>query len=355
MKILIFRLGHIGDTSIAMPALRHVRKRFPAADIAILTNFPQNTTGKACPLSQIIGASGITEQFLEYPTGNLNRQVVFQLFQSVRAFKPDLLVYLMPTRSRAQLLRDWLFFKLCGIRRIIGLNFSPRFQERLFNSDTGLWEHEAQRLGRLLAPLGQIDLASRDSWDLRLSVDEANAAREALSPLGERLYFALSVGTKVDAKDWGVENWISLNQRLSRHYPDHGLVLVGSQDEIERCERIARDWPSTSLNLCGRLSPRVSAAVLRSAALFVGHDSGPMHLAAAVGTPVIAIFSARNKPGEWFPWGSQHRVLYNKTDCFGCRLDVCTEEGKKCIYGISVDAVVDAVLQTHPPERFAAL
>jgi ADP-heptose:LPS heptosyltransferase len=77
---------------------------------------------------------------------------------------------------------------------------------------------------------------------------------------------------------------------------------------------------------------------------FIGHDSGPMHLAAAVGTPCAAVFSARNLPGIWFPYGSGHTVFYNKTDCAGCRLNVCVEFKKKCIAAVTVREVSAAVI-----------
>jgi ADP-heptose:LPS heptosyltransferase len=97
------------------------------------------------------------------------------------------------------------------------------------------------------------------------------------------------------------------------------------------------------VNLCGLLAPRESAAVLSRARIFIGHDSGPMHLAAAVQTPCVAIFSARNKPRVWFPYGRQHRVVYHQTDCWGCGLETCTVERKKCLTSITVEEVAAEV------------
>ena len=91
------------------------------------------------------------------------------------------------------------------------------------------------------------------------------------------------------------------------------------------------------------LTPRESAAALKKSALFIGHDSGPMHLSAAVRTPCVAIFSARNKPGVWFPYGEKHRVLYHQTECYGCGLEVCNNEDKKCIKSITVEEVLYAM------------
>jgi ADP-heptose:LPS heptosyltransferase len=65
-----------------------------------------------------------------------------------------------------------------------------------------------------------------------------------------------------------------------------------------------------------------------------------MHLAAAVQTPCVAIFAARNKPRVWFPYGKQHRVVYHQTECWGCGLETCIIERKRCLTSISVDEVV---------------
>jgi len=85
--------------------------------------------------------------------------------------------------------------------------------------------------------------------------------------------------------------------------------------------------------------------VLTHARMYLGHDSGPMHLAAAVGTPCVAVFSSRSLPGEWFPYGDQHRVLYRSISCQGCRLEVCIERQKACIRSITVDEVECSVLE----------
>ena len=101
--------------------------------------------------------------------------------------------------------------------------------------------------------------------------------------------------------------------QLSSEYPRLGLVMVGSPDETERCNAILQHWKGPFANACARSTPRGTAALLERCALFIGHDSGPAHLAAATGAQVIAIFSWYNAPGKWFPghysWETVH-VLY---------------------------------------------
>jgi ADP-heptose:LPS heptosyltransferase len=70
-----------------------------------------------------------------------------------------------------------------------------------------------------------------------------------------------------------------------------------------------------------------------------------MHLAAAVGTPCVAIFAARNLPRIWFPHGHRHRVIYHEVDCMGCGLETCVVQKKKCLTSVTVEEVFGAVAE----------
>ena len=78
---------------------------------------------------------------------------------------------------------------------------------------------------------------------------------------------------------------------------------------------------------------------------------GPMHLSAAVGTPCVAIYSARNFLRQWTPRGDFNKILYHKTDCAGCGLELCIEQKKKCILSITVDEVQNSALQLLNSKR----
>jgi ADP-heptose:LPS heptosyltransferase len=208
-------------------------------------------------------------------------------------------------------------------------------------------EPEASRLARNLSELGDGLVDDPESWDLRLTEVERARAREALAAAGEMPVIAVSVGTKVQSKDWGAENWRNLLRELAVAAKGHALVLCGAAEEFAASEAAAAGWleagGTLTINLCGKLTPRESAAVFERARMFLGHDSGPMHLAAAVQTPCVAIFAARNRPRVWFPYGRQHKVIYHQVDCWGCGLETCVVERKKCITSITVAEVMAAV------------
>jgi ADP-heptose:LPS heptosyltransferase len=206
-----------------------------------------------------------------------------------------------------------------------------------------MYEPEASRLVRNLAGLGSVDLSLESTWDLDLQPIEIVRAIRVLENWSQATnYIVFAIGTKCDTNEWGDDRWEQWARTIGREYPQLGLLLIGAAVEHERAEHIAQCWLGPTLNMCGELSPRESGAVMRQAKCFVGHDSGPMHLAAAVGIPCVAVFSARNKPGIWFPYGERHQILYHKTDCFGCQLVLCERHQKKCIRSITVAEVVTA-------------
>ena len=349
MNILVFRIGSIGDTVVALPALKFIRESYPNAKINLLTNLPDKKNAKLASSLSIVDGTGFVDEYLEYRINGFNLVELYNLYLEIREFSPDLFVYLMPKRTFVQLLRDWLFFKLCRVGKILGLNFSRDYQLCRPLIENDIWESEANRLLRLVSDSKETPKLYQDY--LNLQPNELSEADEVLKTLESKKFFAFSVGTKISVNDWGEESWLSLTKLLSVMYPNYGLVLIGSQDEFERCNKIANKWGSQAINLCGKLPPRISAAVIQKSELFIGHDSGPMHLAGAVGASVLAIFSARNLPGEWYPIGTKSYVIYHKTDCFGCRLDVCYLNNKKCISSISVDEVVRKVNSIINPKN----
>lgn len=344
-RVLIYRLGSLGDTLIALPALHLVARAFPRAERRMLTNIPVNV--KAPPAAAILENTGLVDGYFRYTVGTRSVGDLARLWWTLFRWRPEVLVYLGSARGVASAQRDERFFRLCGVRRMIGVPLTDEMQKNRLEGEAQTLEPEAKRLARNLAALGEADLDDPASWDLHLTEEEKARADAALAPLGERPVIAVSVGTKVQSKDWGRENWRALLGRLAVLYPGYGLALSGAPEESEASEFAAEGWREAGggpvVNLCGRLTPRESAAGFRRARLFIGHDSGPMHLAAAVQTPCVAIFAARNKPRMWFPYGKQHRVVYHRTECWGCGLETCIVEKKRCLTSITVEEVAEQV------------
>jgi ADP-heptose:LPS heptosyltransferase len=350
-RVLVYRLGSLGDTLIALPSFHLIARAFPSAERRLLTNLP--VAAKAPPAAAVLEHTGLIGGYMRYTTGTRSIRELLRLALEIRRWQPDVLVYLTGARGIESARRDAKFFRLAGINRQIGVPLTTAAQVNLFGGEAPAspdadLEPEASRLARNIAELGDARLDDPASWDLHLTPGEHTAAVLAIGTEAlQHELLAVSVGTKVQSKDWGRDNWRELLTRLALVFPNRALLLAGSTEESEASDFAAAQWRSSGggpvVNLCGRLTPRESAAAFARARLFIGHDSGPMHLAAAVGTPCVAIFAARNIPRQWFPYGPAHRILYHRVECAGCALETCIEQQKKCILSITPDEVLTAV------------
>ncbi|MEE2761563.1 MAG: glycosyltransferase family 9 protein [Pseudomonadota bacterium] len=170
-----------------------------------------------------------------------------------------------------------------------------------------MWESESNRLLRIVAA----PKPTVADWSFQFSAEELETAQKLLSGIADSEdHIAFSIGAKLPDKDWGNSNWTQVLSAISERYPNLGLVSVGSEEDRLRTEHVSGAWAGPRVNLCGVTEPRISALVMRHAAFYLGHDSGPMHLAALAGTRCVAVFSARAKPGVWFPHGNDHKIFY---------------------------------------------
>ena len=339
-KILIYRLGSLGDTIVALPCFHLLARKYADAQRLLLTNFP--VASKAPAAAAVLGESGLVHGYMSYAVGTRQPLELFRLAWKIRRFAPDLVVYLMPVRPWKSVQRDVAFFRMAGVRRVVGLPDADDNQRRL-EPATGLYENEAWRLARGVGPLGDANPADLANWDLRLTAAEKQSAAQALAGLGHRPLILCAPGCKTQVKDWEQNNWRSLLGRLYRKHQEFGLVLAGAAEESQVCEAAAAEWAGAKVNLAGKLTPRESAAVFAHGVIFIGPDSGPKHLAASVGVPAVCVFAAQELPGVWYPPGERNVVIYHQPECFGCRLDTCIEMQKKCIRSITVDEVEQAV------------
>lgn len=341
-RVLIYRLGSLGDTVVALPSLHLVARMFPGARRVMLTNYPAHS--KAPASSDVLGASKLVDGYINYPVRTRSAGQLARLLWKIHTFRPQVMIYLADPRGESAIRRDRIFFRFCGISKIIGLPKGD-LSKQLYLPEFNLWEHESARLLRTIRELGESSIEDKRNWDLRLTDLEKNAANAALASVVGWPLVTCGPGTKMQAKDWGEENWRRLLAKLSAVLPDHALALVGAKEEAQLCEYVASGWHGPVVNLCGRLTPRETAAALQNAVLFLGPDSGPMHLAGAVGVPCAIAFAARAMPGIWYPIGHGNSVVYHGVDCMGCNIETCIEQKKKCLTSITVDEMLTAALE----------
>ena len=272
----------------------------------MLTNEP--VSGVAPSLEAVLGGSGLIDGVITYNVAERSFWNLTRLMLKLRATRADTMIYLTAGRGLQTVRRDLRFFRYCGLRKFVGAPVN----DDLHNNRTeqnGEHEPEAERLARTLSELGQIDLGKSTNWDLRLTAQEHNVAMKLLAPLEGTPFFCFSIGTKLASNQWEKAKWLALFANLTSPMAGMALVGIGADRDFAPTQRLLNHWSGPTLNLCGVSTPRQSAAVLSRARLFVGHDSGPMHLSAAVGTPTVGLFGNNNPPRRWHPFGPYARAV----------------------------------------------
>jgi lipopolysaccharide heptosyltransferase II len=216
--------------------------------------------------------------------------------------------------------------------------------------------HALERYLDLLAPLG-VPRPQRPEYGLEPTESELAAARALLGQAGrDRPLVLLHPVAQWQSKLWPVDHWAALARRLRQAGLD--LALTGSEADRPVTGAIvdqAALGPGL-LDLAGRLSLRELAALLGLARMLVATDTGVMHLAAAVGTPVLALFGPTS-PGRTGPHGAGHRVLRLGLECSPCFKRSCPRP--RCLLEMPADLVAQAALahfgsQTGDPAPQAA-
>lgn len=171
-----------------------------------------------------------------------------------------------------------------------------------------------------------------EGWTERLWTEEGIRAEETVCVIHP------TAGRAV--KRWPAERFAELADWLALQR-GYRVVLIAGQAHLPEIFQLRRLTRCRPIDLAGGTSLPQLVALLRKASVLITNDSGPMHLSAAVGTPVVAIFGPTD-PGKTGPYGSGHVVLKKDVDCSSCSRDCCTK-GSACLTAIGVDEVCHAV------------
>lgn len=355
-RLLIFRIGQIGDTIAALPSLWVLRKHFPDARIVVLSEIPARKTH--LPPETVLPKTGLVDGFEKYPGGASARNllVAWRQIRQLRKQGFETLVYLTPSgRTKRHRLRDRIFFRSTGIKRLLAFNgFAEDLQPKSPNGTLTPLPKEADALLERLRRDGlPVPVPGHGCMDLGITEAERQRAgdwwrQKAGARLGPNGWVAICPGAKYTAKLWPLERYTEVVRLLM---DKHGIfpVVIGGAEDREAGGKLLASW-KTGLCSAGELNVRESAALMESARFYLGNDTGAMHLAAAVGIPCVAIFSARDWPGIWEPYGEGHKVLRFDVPCSGCRLEVCDQE-LQCLRGIQTQRVYEACVEVIAKQK----
>ncbi len=339
-KVLVYLFGSLGDTIVAIPALRALRRHFAGAEFVLLQNAQTNGVVAA---SEVMPA-GLIDRSLDYQSKN--KLGYFWLWKKIRREKFDAAVYLVISeRPERSVTRDRYFFRSCGIPELIGFHSFSR--DQLYpvdpNGRPAATEHEALRKLIRIECDGVDVLKNEDLSQpfFKFQPDDLEIVSKWLQPLRKNPNLplvAIAPGCKTPANFWPTANFIEIAQKLSTENVCE-TVIVGGKNEAGIGDEIINAVGS-GINAAGKLSVKESAILLSLCELYIGLDTGTTHLAAAVGTPCIAVFHERDNPGQWFPLGEGHTIFQHRVPCAGCRLSVCPIPDHPCMTAIPVQPVL---------------
>jgi heptosyltransferase-2 len=358
MKILVRGTNWLGDAVMTTPALLRLREKFPDAHIALLCTEKLRGLWLNHPaLSEIISFAPGESVFAigkKLRTGKFDLALV--LPNSPRS---ALEVFLAAIPQRIGYARPWRNFFLTQTvtPRAVAVKMRKRSVAEIKNLISHLpisssqlpnSAHQIHEYLYLAATLG----ANQEPLPPQLFVapEEIEAAKKKFNlEKNDQPIIGLNPGAEYGpAKRWPVEKFIAAAKEISLR-TNCTWLLFGGKSDATITNQIASQLSSSNcqlLNLAGKTSLRELMALLKLCRVHLTNDTGPMHVAAALGTPVIVPFGSTSPEltGPGLPGDQRHHLLKSDAPCSPCFLRECPIDFR-CMNGISVERVVEAVLQ----------
>ena len=324
-RILVIKLRFIGDVLLATPVFRSLRGQYPGARISALVNVGTD---------EILRRNPHVDEIFLVQRGTWKIQL--RLLRDIRSRGFDCVIDLTDG-DRSALIS---IFSGANIR--IGFNHERRWRGWLYSQCLGVSYgsmHMVNYHVQALFPLGIQSLA--DAPELFIGDEEQKAADHLLGKVDllDQKWVMIHPAARYWFKAWPAERFAGLSDALI----ERGLkvVLIGHSDDQGIGEVVQGTAKHKLILLIGQTSLLELAGLMKRCSLFIGNDGGPMHMAAAVGCPVVALFGPTD-PAVWGPKGKQTVVLYKGLDCRDCFYPGCFRGESSCMKQISVDEVYEA-------------
>lgn len=348
-RVLLVKFWGIGSLQLLTPAVQSLRRRHPNARLELLT-LRQN--------GEFVRGLGVFDEVLELDVDSsgwlrLFGRITRALWRLRRRGYNAVYDFEFFTRFSA------IVTAVVGAPLRVGFE-SPRIWRGRFHTATvpfNRYWHVARNFrclaggenGRAVEPSDLTPLVVTAATRERL---DALLGEEGLGGAGPLVVLNPNAGALSLERRWPTANFADLARRLARELPGARVALIGSRGERDYTGEVlaqAGEGLGAAANLAGRLDVAELGALLERADLFVSNDSGPMHLAAALGTPTVGLFGPET-PVMYEPIGSRTRALYRPPACSPCinvhdnKLSACWRGRPECLLNLSVELVEAAAL-----------
>ncbi len=330
-RILLARTDRMGDLLLTTPVFKSVREHYPASFIGVLVSASNRAIVDGNPyIDEVIA--------LDKEKADQGFLATLRLARRLRGYRFDAAVIFHPT------VRVHFLCFLAGISERIGYDRkAPYFLTRALphRKQEGA-KHESAYNFDLLEPLGI--LAPSSEMHMPLSAAAERSVDEIFRRKGIRhdsRLVAIHPSASCPSKRWPLSRFAAISDALTRR-DRASVVLIGGQGYEQDARDLMRLTREPVVDLTGLLDLSQLAIFLSRCHLLISNDSGPVHMASAVGTSVISIFGRRQpglSPRRWGPLGVSGVALHHETDCAPCLAHACAR-GFKCLEAVSVEEVL---------------
>jgi heptosyltransferase-2 len=333
-RILVRGVNWVGDTVLSYPAVQQLKTFFPKSHLAVLVPSYLVDLWKTCPyVNEIIPfqkKAGIGSIWEDLNLSQSLKQKNFDLAVILpRSFRSALPIYLARIPIRVGYRDEWpSLFLTHGIRR----------------TKEVLHGHRVHYYRKVIEPLGKIE--GFPSSQLFLREEDRTWADQALKDLGipdGKPLIGMNPGaTYGSAKCWHPDRFGELGKRVANKWQAN-VLLFGKEGERPIVYEVLRHLGTKGIDLTGKTGLLQLAALLERCTLLVTNDTGTMHIATAVGTPVVALFGPTPRLTTG-PWGEGHVVVSRDVPCSPCWKRICPTD-HRCMEDITVEEVEEVVVK----------
>jgi len=338
-RILIVKLSAIGDVVHTLPALNALRRHYPSAHITWLV--------EEAAADLVIGHKALDDVIVSrrktWLPGLRGRgrhrhlTEIIRFIKKLRAERFDMIFDFQASFKGAVLVA------MVRSRQKIGFGRGLEHQEGSYwvlNKRIPAVSMEIHALKRGLLMLEKIGIRNREiEYGIPIGEDDDRWVHTKLAALGispETPIIVINPMAKWPTKLWVEARFVQLADQIATRF-GRPLIFTGSREDRHGINAIISQLHQTAFNLAGETNLIQLAALLRRAEIMVTTDTGPMHIAAAVGTPVVALFGP-TAPWRTGPYGDQHRIVTAKLNCAPCFKRTCPTAA--CMAGIRVEEIL---------------
>ena len=341
-NILAVRLDNLGDVLMTTPALRAIKESDPRRTITLLASDAGACAARYVPeIDEVIrydapwvksvwqsSSLGGVRCLSRLTEGRFDAAIIFTMY-SQSALPAATMTWMAGIPLRLAHVRENPYQLLTHWAK----ESEPDTQIR----------HEVRRQLDLVAAVGYTTTEDRLSFEV--DANDCASAMEKLEQAGidpGRPFIVVHPGATAPSRRYPAAHFATATHLIAAH-SDHQFVVTGGVEEQQLVESVRVHAARGAVGMAGQLELGELAAVIQRAALLIANNTGPVHIAAAIGTPVVDLYALTNP--QHTPWRVLSRVLFHDVPCKYCYKSVCPEQHHACLRRVTPEAVAQAALE----------